>query len=291
MAGTSFSARPLSWQTGSEVTGLDLSRAHEIAQADIDALWQLLGERGILLFRDQPLDNDQHLAFTRRLGPLAKTGLLGKHAPPGYPDLFQVTNIRSGGVRSETENAAQQWHSDQAFLAVPARASLLRCVHAPALGGDTMFANMYQAHDALSPGLRDMLAGLRAFNTLFSTRTLARRRRRPFSSIEEGELERQGGTWHPVLRRHEDSGRVALFVNEQMTDRFEGWTVEDSAPLLDHLFALATRPAHQYRHRWRPGDLIMWDNRCTQHFAPLDYDFANLDAPENRRLMLRSTLA
>ena len=104
-------------------------------------------------------------------------------------------------------------------------------------------------------------------------------------------MERQGGTWHPVLRRHDQSGRMALFVNEQMTDRFEGWSVEDSAPLLDYLFSLASRPAFQYRHRWRPGDLIMWDNRCTQHFAPLDYDFANLDALQNRRLMLRSTLA
>ena len=214
-------------------------------------------------------------------------GSMSKHLHRDQEEVYLVLD----GTALIDVDEEQFRVGEREVLAVPARASLLRCVHAPALGGDTMFANMYQAHDALSPGLRDMLAGLRAFNTLFSTRTLARRRRRPFGSIEEGELERQGGTWHPVLRRHEDSGRMALFVNEQMTDRFEGWTVEDSAPLLDHLFALATRPAYQYRHRWRPGDLIMWDNRCTQHFAPLDYDFANLDAPENRRLMLRSTLA
>ena len=76
-----------------------------------------------------------------------------------------------------------------------------------------------------------------------------------------------------------------------MTDRFEGWSVLDSAPLLDYLFGLVMRPSHQYRHRWRPGDVIMWDNRCTQHYAPLDYDVANLEAPQNRRLMFRSTLA
>ena len=152
MTGAGFEARPLSWQTGSEVSGIDLRRAHALTDSTVSALWHLLGERGILLFRDQPLDHEQHLAFTRRLGPLAKTGLLGKHAPPGYSDLFQVTNMKTDGVRSETENAAQQWHSDQAFLAVPARASLFRCVHAPQHGGDTMFANMYQAHDALSEG-------------------------------------------------------------------------------------------------------------------------------------------
>lgn len=291
MGTAGFHASPLSWKTGTEVTGLDLRSSGELAQGTIDALWQILGERGILLFRNQRLDHAQHLAFTQRFGPLAKTGLLGKHAPPGYPDLFMVTNIKIGGVRSETENAAQQWHSDQSFLPVPARASIFRCEQAPRYGGDTMFANMYQACDALSDGLRDALAGMRAFHTLFSTRTLALRGRKPFDGVQQDELQRLSGCWHPVIRSHADSGRKALFVSEQMVDRFEGWTVEESAPLLDHLCALAVRPAHTYRHRWRPGDVIIWDNRCTMHYAPLDYDFAALDAPENHRLMFRSTLA
>ncbi|MCY7307621.1 MAG: TauD/TfdA family dioxygenase [Rhodoferax sp.] len=289
--GTGFTARELSWQTGSEITGLDLRQADATAQGTIDALWQLLGQRGILLFRDQTLDHGQHLAFTRRFGALAKTGLLGRHAPPGYPDLFMVSNIKTNGIRSETENAAQQWHSDQSFLEVPARASLFRCVHAPQYGGDTMFANMYQAHDALSEGMRAALRPMRAFHTLFSSRTLARRARKPFSSVQEDELQRLSGALHPVLRRHSDTGRMTLYVSEQMVDHFEGWSVEESAPLLDYLFALAVRPAHTYRHRWQPGDLIMWDNRCSMHYAPIDYDFAALDAPENRRLMFRSTLA
>ena len=286
-----FETRELSWRTGSEVLGLDLRHSADIPQTTIDGLWQLLGERGILLFRDQGLDHDQHLAFTRRFGPLAKTGLLGKHAPPGYPDLFTVTNIKSNGQRSETENAAQHWHSDQSFLPVPARASLLRCVHAPRFGGDTMFANMYAAYDSLSDGLKTTLEGLRAFHSLFSTRTLAQAGRKPFSSVEEGELQRLSGTAHPVIRTHGDTGRKALYVSEQMVDHFEGWNVVDSTPLLDYLFALSVRPAHTYRHRWRPGDMVFWDNRCTMHYAPIDYDFAALDAPENRRLMFRSTLA
>ena len=291
MGTAGFHASPLSWKTGTEVTGLDLRDSGEIAQGTIDALWQLLGERGILLFRDQRLDHAQHLGFTQRFGALAKTGLLGKHAPPGYPDLFTVTNIKSDGVRSETENAAQQWHSDQSFLPVPARASIFRCEQAPRCGGDTMFANMYQAFDALSDGLKHALAGMRAFHTLFSTRTLAVRGRKPFGGVGEDELQRLSGCWHPVIRSHADSGRKSLFISEQMVDRFEGWTVEESAPLLDYLCALAVRPAHTYRHRWRPGDVIIWDNRCTMHYAPLDYDFAALDAPENHRLMFRSTLA
>ena len=286
-----LSVQPLSWRTGSVVQGLDMRRAHDISESTVRNLWRLLGERGILLFRDQHLDHDQHLAFTRRFGPLAQTGLLGRHAPPGYPDLFRVTNIKTDGKRSETENAAQQWHSDQSFMPVPARASLLRCVHAPEHGGDTMFANMYQACEALSDGLRTTLGSMRAFHTLFSSRSQTMVGRQPFSSVKEGELQELSGTYHPVLRLHEDTGRYALYVSEQMVDRFEGWTVEESAPLLDHLFAMSVRPAHTYRHRWRPGDLIFWDNRSVMHYAPIDYDFASLDLPENRRLMFRSTLA
>jgi taurine dioxygenase len=283
--------RPLSWRTGTEVLGLDLRRSADIPESTIRSLWQLLGERGVLLFRDQHLDHDEHLNFTRRFGPLAKTGMLGRHAPPGYPDLFTVTNIKTDGKRSETENAAQQWHSDQSFLPVPARASLLRCVHAPQHGGDTMFANMYQACEALSDGLRSTLESLRAFHSLFSSRTLATAGRKPFSGVQEGELQQLAGILHPVLRVHEDSGRKALFVSEQMVDHFEGWSVADSAPLLDYLFWLSVRPAHTYRHRWAPGDIIFWDNRCVMHYAPIDYEFAALDRPENRRLMFRSTLA
>ena len=140
-AGLGFNARPLSWQTGSEISGLDLRNSAAIPQATIDALWRLLGERGILLFRNQMIDHDQHLDFTRRFGPLAKTGLLGNNAPPGYPDIFMVTNIRKDGKRSETENAAQQWHSDQSFLPVPARASLLRCL-AMSLRSDCRIASL-----------------------------------------------------------------------------------------------------------------------------------------------------
>ncbi len=286
-----YQVRPLSWRTGSEILGLDLRYSDRLADSTIASLWQLLGERGILLFRGQSMDHDQHLAFTRRFGPLAKTGLLGRHAPPGYPDIFTVTNIKKDGQRSETENAAQQWHSDQSFLPVPARASLLRCVHTPQFGGDTMFANMYQAYEAMSDGLKATLEPLHALHTLFSTRSQRLSGRKAFSSVSPEELERMKGFAHPVIRTHSDTGRKTLYVSEQMVDHFDGWSVEDSAPLLEYLFALSVRPAHTYRHRWQPGDIIFWDNRCTMHYAPIDYDFDGMDSPSNHRLMYRSTLA
>nr|WP_083434254.1 TauD/TfdA family dioxygenase [Sphingomonas sp. Y57] len=283
-----FTTRPLSWQTGTEILGLDLSRSDGIPEAVIARLWALLCERGILLFRDQFIDHRQHLDFTRRFGPLAETGFLSRYAPEGYPDLFTVTNIRKDGVRSETEVAAAQWHADQSFLARPARGSLLRCVEAPAVGGDTMFANMYQAFETLSEGLRRMLEGQRAFHTLFSSRARVLNGRKPPT---EEEMARLGGAMHPVVITHPDTGRKALFISDQVVDHFDGWTVEESKPLLDYLYAHASQPAFTYRHAWRPGDIVFWDNRCTQHYTPVDYDLTNVDAPENRRLMFRSTLA
>ena len=283
-----FESRPISFRLGAEVTGLDLQRSADLSDATIAALWRLLGERGILLFRRQGLNHDQHLAFTRRFGPLAETGMTSRYAPPGYPDLFTVTNIKSDGARSETENAAQQWHTDQSFLPVPARASMLRCEMAPQNGGDTMFSSTCAVYDSLSDGLKATLGTLRAFHTLLNTRCLVMTNRKPLAQDEVAKVE---GALHPVVLVHPDTGRKCLYISDQMTDHFDGWTVAESKPLIDYLCKLIEHPANTYRHRWEAGDVIMWDNRCTQHYAPLDYDFAGMDRPENHRLMFRSTLA
>ena len=281
-------SRPISFRLGAEVMGIDLKRSEDISDDTIRALWCLLGERGILLFRRQGLNHDQHLAFTRRFGPLAETGMTSRYAPPGYPDLFTVTNIKSNGARSETENAAQQWHTDQSFLPVPARASMLRCELAPQNGGDTMFSSTYAVYESLSDGLKKTLESLQAFHTLLNTRCLVMTNRKAMDDKEVAKVE---GAIHPVVLVHPDTGRKCLYISDQMVDHFEGWTVAESKPLIDYLCKLIEHPANTYRHRWEAGDAIMWDNRCTQHYAPLDYDFAGMDRPENRRLMFRSTLA
>ena len=283
-----FESRPTSFRLGSEVMGLDLKRSEDLSEQTIRALWRLLGERGILLFRRQGLNHEQHLAFTRRFGPLAETGMTSRYAPPDYPDLFTVTNIKSNGARSETENAAQQWHSDQSFLPTPARASMLRCELAPENGGDTMFSNLGAVYDSLSDGLKATLGSLRAFHTLFNTRCLVMTNRKPMNENEVAKVE---GAMHPVVLVHPDTGRKCLYISDQMIDHFDGWTVAESKPLIDYLCKQIEHPAYTYRHRWEAGDAIMWDNRLTQHYAPLDYDFAAIDRPENRRLMFRSTLA
>ena len=239
-----FQSRPIAWRIGSEITGIDLKRSDDISDESIRDMWQLLGQRGILLFRKQGLNHDQHLAFTRRFGALAVTGLTSRYAPPGYPDIFTVTN--------------------------------------------TMFANMYAVYEDLSEGLKATLEPLKAFHSLFSTRSKVMKGRKP---LGDEELTRVEGAVQPVVLVHPDTGRKSLYINEQCVDHFEGWTIEESKPLLEYLYNLTSHPAYTYRHRWQQGDILFWDNRCTQHYAPLDYNFAELDAPENRRLMFRSTLA
>ena len=286
--GAQYESFALSWATGSEVRGLDLTRPDDITDATLDSLLHLLAERGILLFRGQKISHAQQLAFTKRFGPLAKTGLLSRYAPEGYPDLFTVTNMKVDGVRSETWNAARQWHSDQSFLPVPARACLLRCELAPKLGGNTLFANMYQAYAGLSEGLKATLDRLTAFHCVFNTRATVLDGRPSFSAEEKARAE---GAVHPAIMTHPLTRKKYLYLNEQNVDHFEGWTIKESAPLLDSIYAHLSQPAYCYRHVWQPGDIIMWDNKTTQHNALADYDLDNLDAPENHRLMFRSTLA
>jgi taurine dioxygenase len=283
-----YETQALSWRTGTEVRGLDITRPEDISDSTIDSLRKLLAERGILLFRGQKLSHDQQLAFSKRFGALAATGLLSRYAPKGYPDIFTVTNMKIDGVRSETWNAARQWHSDQSFLPVPARACMLHCYRTPRLGGNTMFANMYQAYNALSDGLKANLEMLKAFHSVFNTRATVLDGRPPFSAEEKA---RAGGAVHPAIMTHPLTGRKYLFLNEQDVDHFEGWTIKESAPLLDYLYAHLCQPQYTYRHQWQLGDLIMWDNKATQHNALADYDLDNLDAPENERLMFRTTIA
>jgi len=174
---------------------------------------------------------------------------------------------------------------------VPARASMLRCEIPPQNGGDTMFSDMYHVYDELSDGLKAMLEPLQAFHTLFSTRSKVMAGRKTLSEEELRRVEGEQGAMQPVILKHPDTGRKALYINEQCVDHFEGWTIDESKPLLEYLYKLVEHPKYTYRHRWQAGDVVMWDNRCTQHYAPLDYDFEHRDAPQNHRLMFRSTLA
>ncbi|MBM3571998.1 MAG: taurine dioxygenase [Alphaproteobacteria bacterium] len=272
--------KPLAGALGAELFDVNLAKSIDDATfAEIsDAFHRYL----VVMFRDQKLTPEQHLAFSRRFGPLTRSPYV-KHMDE-YPDIIAVLKEADERKISTFGNA---WHSDFSFLAEPPMGSALYAREVPAHGGDTIFANMYDAYKALSPGMRAMLDGLNAIHTgkPYGVAGIPKDLRVSRSiQIERNNPEADRETVHPVVRVHPVTGRKALFVNAIYTTRFENMAEVESKPLLEFLYAHATQPEWTCRLRWAPGSLALWDNRCVMHYAVNDYD-------GSRRLMHRTTIA
>ena len=258
-----ISLRPLSYALGAEVQGVDL--AEPLSNSEFDQIHRAFLERGILLFREQKITREQHIAFSRRFGELDTHDSLPRDRHPDYPELLLVTNIpKANGAPSDSKYTGQLWHSDMSFTLVPSLGSLLRGITIPPVGGDTMFTNMYMAYDTLSDGMKKMIDGLHGIHTgsrkivdLSADRAAEQKKLNPPIA-------------QPVVRVHPETGRKALYIGEKVSC-FAGMTEEESRPLIDYLVRHATRPQFVYRHQWRADDIVMWDNRCTMHVALGDY--------------------
>lgn len=232
------SATPLAGLIGGEVE-VDLRL---IDDAAFERIHRAFLEYVILVFPNQCLTPDDQLTFARRFGDLYRF----PHGPGMKShELILPINLPSGIRRG-------RWHSDATFDERPPAISILSARELPSRGGETAFANQYAAFDALSEGMKRLLAGLEAVHDASS-------HNRPEESAT-----------HPVLRTHPETGRTALFVNSEFTRRFAHMSVEESAGLLSYLTMHAHRPEFCYVHRWRPGDVVMWDNRAAQHYPVLN---------------------
>ena len=266
---------PVSTHVGAEIEGVDL--AERVPDPVMAEIRRAFGEHGVVFFRDQRLTPEQHLAVAERFGPIDVNRFFA-HVP-GHPTIAEV--------RKEPEqqrNIGGGWHTDHSYDEVPALGSMLYAREVPKTGGDTLFASMYAAYDALSDGLKATLEGLRACHSsrhVFGPGAMAQRGDLN-GRIGNAELATQDAV-HPVVIRHPDTGRKALYVNPGFTLRFEGWTDEESRPLLDYLYRHAVRPEFTCRFHWRGGSLALWDNRSTWHFAVNDYH-------GERRLLHRITI-
>jgi taurine dioxygenase len=249
MGAIDFTIRPLAGVIGAEVTGLDLTRMNDAAFA---RLREAFLDRCVLALRGQNIDSEQLLDFTRRWGEIYVTPYAEK--VEGYPPILRVTNV--GKAKTITE----AWHHDATFQPSPAAIGILAARVLPEYGGDTMFANQYVAYETLSDKLKEVLSGLRALHkdSVFGKAY----------GIDNSDLAPQS---HPVVRTHPDTGRKALYVNKLYTIGFEGMTREESRPLLGFLFEHQVKPEFIYHHRWRKGDVLMWDQRCTIHYAIHDH--------------------
>ncbi len=274
MRSNAITIEPVTGAIGAEIHGIDLSIP--LAPHERDLIRETLYDHGVVFFRDQRLTPEQHIAFAEQFGAINVNRFFA-HAE-GWPMIAEVRK-----EPNQTTNVGGGWHTDHSYDDWPALGSILYARELPPYGGDTLFASMYAAYDALSQGLKETLAGLRAVHSsrhVFGTD--AKNPKQGDPRYRNADLATQDAV-HPVVVRHPGSGRKLLFVNPGFTLRFEGWTAEESRPLLEYLYRHAARPEFQCRFRWREGSIAFWDNRATWHYAVNDY-------AGERRLMHRITL-
>jgi Probable taurine catabolism dioxygenase len=257
----SLTFEPLSAGIGVEVRGVDISKPLDSETATrIKDAWF---EHCIILIRGQKLDHRQHVEFSRNFGELDNHDLIARLRDPHFHEILPVMKQKEGG---RDLVVGRQWHSDMQCSLYPPAGSLLRCEEIPPIGGDTMFANMYRAYDALSDTMKKMLDGLYAIHDL---RVAKHNRGQDPAEI----LKRTPPVAQPLVRVHPHTGKKALYVSEMTTAGIVGMSHSESQPILKFLFEHCVQPEFTYRHQWKVGDLIGWDNRCTLHLALADYDF------------------
>jgi taurine dioxygenase len=184
----------------------------------------------------------------------------------------------------QTSNFGGMWHTDTTYQPQPPKATMLMAMQTPPIGGDTLFACQYKAYETLSEGLKQMLSGLQAASSSAKNASALRATHLATGTMSASDQAAQTlNAIHPAVRRHPRTARLALYVNRSHTTNFAGWTPEESAPLLEYLFAHQTRPEFSARISWQPGTVVIWDNRSSQHCAINDYD-------GHRREMWRITL-
>ena len=263
---------PLTRAVGARVDGVDLSGPldPEVAATVRAALF----EHVVLVIGGQDLSAEGQIAFTEHIGPPVPHPL---SARPGMdPEGLCIVFENRPGQRGARNDF---WHSDISCATRPPAVSILHAVQVPAGRGDTLFCNMYEAWEHLSPGLKAMLAPLTAVHD--GAALLSRNRQADTDSPPD--LDVPPPSTHPVVRRHPETGRAALYTNTFFTKHFTGMTARESRPLLELIEEIATEPDNVYRHRWQPGDVVMWDNRCAMHYAHYDYE------PDEPRRMHRTT--
>lgn len=259
--------RRLSNALGAEICDIDIAKP--MSESTFGDIHRAFLDYGIVLLRGQVITREQHIEFSRRFGELDDHQSLPCDRHPQYPELLLVTNQPNpDGTPSESRYTGRSWHTDLSYTTHPALGSLLRCYKLPEVGGDTLFANMTMAYNALSEGMKKLIANLHGIH-LSGTRKI---NNQEAGSARQAEVTRLNPPIaQPVVRVHPETGHKALYLGEKVK-RFDGMTEEESRPLIDYLNKHATRPEFVYRHQWRENDIVVWDNRCTMHQALADFD-------------------
>ncbi|MDA0228693.1 MAG: TauD/TfdA family dioxygenase [Proteobacteria bacterium] len=263
-----FAIQPSGAALGAEIHGLDLTRP--LTEADAAALRQALLQHVLLVFPEQHLTAGQLADFCRCFGPITRHILDQFHHPEEH-DLCIISNVvENGKGRTTARTAGSYWHSDLSYLAEPAETSMLYGIEVPETGGDTLFCNMYAAYDALPEAMRARVAGLTAVHNIMSGTGADAK-----VPLTEAQRAKVPDAIHPIVRRHPETGRDALFVNPGFTRRVVELDAAAGGALLEQLFAHATQARFTYRHKWHAGDVTLFDGRASMHSATGGYTNAD----------------
>ncbi len=255
-------AQPLSGALGLELRGFDLSKP--LTDDQVASIRAAFNENHVLVFRDQTLTPEEQMAFGRRFGELDTHPFVD--GSPEHPEVLEIVTAPDDRI-----NFGGGWHSDVTFLDEPDLGSILYAVELPPFGGDTLFANQHAAYDALSDTMKGVLEGLVGLHSAgpqygaggYSTKSKSMATKNADLAAKVVE--------HPIVRTHPETGLKGLYVNQAFTVGIKGMKKDESNAILGFLFRHAVREQFTCRVQWRPGTLVMWDNRSVQHYALHDY--------------------
>jgi taurine dioxygenase len=256
----SLDIQPVSKSLGAEIINVDISQP--LSASLIDEIHKSWLENLVLLFRNQALSDADLVAFSRNFGDLDSVPGWEPFSPDTHAEVLVVSNVQENGTPiGVLGDGEASWHTDMAYIAKPPPASLLYSLEVPDTGGDTCFMNMYDALDALPDDLRRAIEGKTLnHDSSHDSGGNLRPNHQMFTSLAEAP-----GARHPIIRKHPDTGRPALFLGRRLHAWIVGMDVAQSDALLDRLWEHCLQEDFTYRHEWQPGDLLMWDNRVTMH--------------------------
>jgi taurine dioxygenase len=264
---------PFGGPIGAELSGLDLSQG--VSESEMQALWKALDDFSVVVLRDQQIAPRDHVALAKRLGPI-RTSFYNRYSVPGQPELSVVSNIKENGEAIGIADAGMLWHTDASYLKTPDLYTLLYGIEIPhqdgAPLGDTLFSSTWAAYEGLDGETKARIRQLRAIHSFVDHLEKKRRannlKRAPLTEAQKAELP---DVSHPVVRTHPRTGKLCLYVTEGHTSSIVGLPEDESRSLLEFLWAQIRNPEYHYRHKWRKGDLVIWDNCAVQHLAIFDY--------------------
>lgn len=273
-----FDIRPLCPAFGVEIIGVDLAQTrdeHLLAQIRAAFL-----EHQLLLFRNQDLPPEIQVQLGRYFGEV-QVHVMNQYHADGFPELYFLSNLDKDGMPSgkHPDKGTLAWHTDGSWRLVTGQATFLYSVDVPSTGGETHFCDMYGAYDALDDAMKQRLEGMRAVHNL----DFSRSRRHAEDPMTEAQRREVPPVDHPIIRTHPETGRKCVFLGDH-AEYIAGIDYDEGRELIDKINAQAVRPELSYRHRWRPQELVVWDNRCLMHRS------TPYDAARERRVMRRCTI-